>query len=257
MQVCHRFCVTALSRRLARRLADLLRVSDHLWIIGLGVLLPFLYVMGINRFTPLGGRDLGATGTDLLLAQFLGLWLMWLMVPALMVRWRLSKRAGCCGFDGSSCFDRLAVAGAVAYVPLIGWAMRTGSAGSIWQIQIENLGLLYETTKDVSALLWIALAAAGTALIWLVVSVFWSFLTRSDRQFQQATVSRLLVRNYAWMLLVLALAIPGFRAAGQYWFEREKLTKIDPRLAGWSVFEYRVAAENRLELQQILNAPRE
>jgi hypothetical protein len=151
----------------------------------------------------------------------------------------------------------LAVAGAVAYVPLIGWAMLAGSAGSAWQAWIEDLGLLYETTKDISALLWIALAAAGTALVWLVVAVFRSFLTRSERQFQQATVSRLLVRNYAWMLLVLALAIPGFRAAGQYWFEREKLTKFDPRLAGWNTFEYRVAAQHRLELLQILNAPGE
>lgn len=257
IQVCHRFCVTVLSRRLARRVGDLLRVSDHMWIVGLGVLLPFCYVMVINRLTPLGGRDLGITGTELLLAQFLGLGLLWLVVPAQIVRWRLSKRAGCCGFGGLSWFGMLAVAGAVAYVPLIGWAMLGGTVESLWQLRIEDLGRLFQITKAMSPLFWLALASAGTALVWLAVTVFLSLLSRPDRQFQQATASRLLVRNYAWMFLVLALAIPGFCVAGQYWYERDTLTKIDPHLAGWSVFESRITVQNRLELLEILNAPPE
>ena len=60
----YRFRVTVMSRRLARRMEDLLRPSDWGWIFAVGVLLPFVFVMGVNRLTPLGGREFGVRGMD-------------------------------------------------------------------------------------------------------------------------------------------------------------------------------------------------
>ncbi|MES2660134.1 MAG: hypothetical protein V4689_16040 [Verrucomicrobiota bacterium] len=252
---CHRFCVTTLSRRLSRRMEDLLRVSDRAWIVGLGVLLPVFYVMAINRLTPLGGRGLGVKGTVFLLplAHFLGLWLLWLVVPVRVVRWRLSKRARCFGFGRSSWFDWLAVAGAAAFVPLIGWALLAGPAADFWQAWVAELVMMDETKRPPSSLLWAALGCAGITLICLAIAVFRTLLSRSDRQFQSAAASSAVVKTFAWMLIVLALAIPAFQAAGQYWFEREKLMKLDPYRPGWSAYEHRVAEQARRELREVLS----
>ncbi|RYD20388.1 MAG: hypothetical protein EOP88_15225, partial [Verrucomicrobiaceae bacterium] len=104
---CYRFCVTAVSRRLSLRMRDLLDFRDHAWVIGLGVLLPFLFVMAVNRLTPLGGREFGMRGTLMMLplAHFVGLWLLWLVVPVQVIRWRLRRRAGHFGFRGPRWWD--------------------------------------------------------------------------------------------------------------------------------------------------------
>lgn len=251
---CHRFCVSALSRRLGRRMEDLLQISDRVWIVGLGVMLPFFYVMAVNRLTPLGGREMSVAGTTLLLplAHFLGLWLLWLVVPVRVVRWRLWKRAGCFGFGGSSWFDWLAVVSAAAFVPLIGWALLAGSSPNFWQTWVEELGVMDERTLPVFPVFWVALGCAGFSLIWLAVAIFQTWLSRADQQFQRAAASSSLVKSCAWMLIVSSLAIPAFHAAEQQAYEQEKLMKLDPEGPGWSVFESRVAAQARQELRAVM-----
>jgi hypothetical protein len=98
---CYRYRVATLSRRLAGRMEVLLDRTDWAWIIGAGVIAPFAYVMVVNRLTPLGGRDLTVTGAAhwMPVGHFLGLWILWLVVPVQVVRWRMAKRAGKLGFS--------------------------------------------------------------------------------------------------------------------------------------------------------------
>ena len=130
----YRFRVSALSRRLGARMAELLRPADWAWIVGLGILLPFAYVMGINRLTPLGGREFGMRGTALPMpaGHFLGLLVLWLVVPVQIIRWRLAKRAGGFGFSGPSRIGWVAVVCAVAFVPWIGWIAISAPHLSFW-----------------------------------------------------------------------------------------------------------------------------
>ena len=119
----YRFRVALLSRKLARRMEDLLGPSDWTWIMAAGVVLPFAFVMAVNRLTPLGGREFGVRGTLLLMpaGHFLGLWILWLTLPVQIVRWRLARRAAGFGFPGPSWLGWLAVACTAAFIPMIGW----------------------------------------------------------------------------------------------------------------------------------------
>ncbi len=90
-----RFRAPRPARKVASRLLLLLDRTDWLWILGCGVLLPFLYIILINRFTPLGNRQhrLGYYGLLFPFSHYLLLFLCTHFAPTLLIRWRLRKRA--------------------------------------------------------------------------------------------------------------------------------------------------------------------
>ncbi|HEX7261851.1 MAG TPA: hypothetical protein VF258_08560, partial [Luteolibacter sp.] len=250
----YRFRVAVLSRRLARRMEDLLKTADWVWILGAGVLLPFAFAMAINRLTPLGGRAFGTQGMMWLMpaAHFLGLWLMWLVVPAQVIRWRLAKRAGGLGFREPSWLGWLAVTISAAFLPMIGWA-------AISQMHAYWPDALMFDPADASRMSWMFWVAVGMALVsllWVIWRISVALLGRADRQMERTATSLVLVRAYAVILLVLALATFGFKASERYWFKRETLSKFDPTTPGWSVYEARVAVQMRKELREILGYDR-
>ncbi|MEO5713131.1 MAG: hypothetical protein ABIT37_06550 [Luteolibacter sp.] len=244
----YRFRVSALSRRLAGRMVALLGTRDWMWIFGLGVLLPFGWVMVINRLTPLGGREMGFGGVSGLLptGHFLGLLVLWLVIPQLVARWQLAKQAGFVGFAKPSWGSWLATAGAVAFVPLVGWAGISHPFGE-WQFGMPWFGW-----KDVSPRTWMAVPSLGVCAIWLISVVSQALFGRSERHFHQATMSLVLKPVFAAAMLVLALAAPAFKASERYWFAQDKLSKIDPSLPAWSVYEYKIAEQQKKELREIL-----
>lgn len=126
----YRFRSPALIRRLAARMASLLRSSDWIWLLIAGVVLPFCYFMAITRLTPLGGRDFSLTKNDLklfpdtvvplALAQFSGLALLLILVPLLVTRWRLAIRGVAFGFtNGKSWPGFAAVVCAAAFINVL------------------------------------------------------------------------------------------------------------------------------------------
>ena len=254
----YRFRVAVLSRRLARRMEDLLRPSDWGWIIAVGVMLPFAFVMAVNRLTPLGGREFGIQGTALMMpaGHFLGLWALWLILPAQIVRWRLEKRAGGFGFTGPSWMGWLAVACAAAAVPMAGWAAISGSYEVFWLHWVHSIGIDSPINPETSWAFRLAAALLGTSVLWLVVSISIALLSRAERQLYRATASRVLVRVYLAALLVSALATIGFKASQQYWFTQDTLTKFDVSGPGWTRYESKVAAQMINELRQILGYDR-
>jgi hypothetical protein len=239
----YRFRVPVMSRRLARRMEDLLGPSDWAWIFAVSVVLPFIFVMAINRLTPLGGRAFGLTGMNFLLpaGHFLGLLLLWLALPVQVVRWRLAKRAGGFGFPGSSLIGWLAVACATAFVPMVGWA-------AISQVGDSWLGAVSQWPWQ----FWAAAGLAGLATLWVLGSISLAMLGRSERHVYRATSALALVKVYAAAMLVIALASLGFKASERYWFRQDWMTKFDVAGPGWSAFESKVAAQMRKELRETL-----
>ena len=89
-----RFLVLSSIRLPAKRLAGVLRWADWIWVTAVGIVVPVLFFLLISRILAVSGRDYGASHflfvfpTVHLVALFLGL----LILPALVVRWRLQKR---------------------------------------------------------------------------------------------------------------------------------------------------------------------
>lgn len=251
----YRFRVALLSRKLARRMADLLGSSDWAWILVAGVLLPFAFVMAINRLTPLGGREFGVRGTLMLMpaAHFLGLWFLWLILPVQIVRWRLAKRAGGFGFRGPSWIGWLAVVCAAALIPLIGWTAISNLRGEWWE---AGVGPDSEGWRAMPWMFWVAVAAMGVAVFWLIVQVSLAIFGRADRQIYRATSSLVLVRVYAAAMLVIATASCGFKASEHYWFKQDWMSKFDLSGSGWNAYESKVAVQMRKELREIIGYDR-
>jgi hypothetical protein len=245
----YRLRVAVLTRRLARRMEDLLRPPDWGWIVAAGVVLPFVFVMAVNRLTPLGGRDFGVRGTALLMpaGHFLGLLLLWLILPLQIVRWRLAKRAGGLGFPQPSLLGWLAVVAAAAFVPMIGWAAILQVGGS-WPYLGEVSGWSWQ--------LWAAAVLAGVSLLWVTMLVSLALLGRAERHLYRATSSLVLVRTHAAVLLVIALGSIGFKASGRYWLKQDWMTKFDVSGPGWSAYESKVAMQMRKELRELLGFER-
>jgi hypothetical protein len=246
----YRFRVSVMSRRLASRMGDQLRPSDWGWILAAGVVLPFVFVMGVNRLTPLGGREFGVRGMNLLMpaAHFFGLLLLWLTLPLQMVRWRLAKRAGGFGFPGPSLMGCLAAVCAAAFVPLVGWA----AVSELDRFWLNALQLDPKYTSRILLPFWAAAALASLSLLWVTGSVALALLGRSDRHLYRATSALVMVRVFAAAMLLIALASIGFKASERYWFKRDWMSKFDVAGPGWSAFESKVAAQMRKELRETL-----
>lgn len=253
----YRFRVSAMVRRLAGRMTQLVRPVDWAWILGAGVLLPFVFVMAINRLTPLGGRDFGMLGTSLLLpaGHFLGLLVLWLIFPAVIIRWRLAKRAGCFGFSNPSWLSGFVVATAVAFVPWIGWMGITGSPGGFWRNWVGELFFDMEPGGPPAPAFWWTFGLLAVPVLWLAASAWRAVFSRPARLLHRAATSLLLMKAHAVAMLVILLAALGFKAAEQYWFERETLLRTDASTPGWTRYEYLEAVQMRKELREILENP--
>jgi hypothetical protein len=245
----YRFRVAVLPRRLARRMVDLLRPADWGWIIAAGVLLPWVFVMAVNRLTPWGGRAFGVQGMELLLpaGHFYGLVLLWLILPPQVVRWRLRNRAGGFGFPGPTGMGWLVVGCAVAFVPMIGWA-----AISL----VDGEWLKLEDAWKLPWQFWAALALAGVSMVWMAGLILVAIFGRAGGHFHRATSSLVLVRTYAVALLVIALGSIGFKASERDWFKQDWMSKFDVSGPGWTAYEFKVAAQMRKELRGTLGYDR-
>lgn len=249
----YRLRISSMHRGLARRAVELLGASDWAWIAGAGVLLPFGFVMAVNHLTPLGGHGYGLRASGLLLpaVHFLGLWLLWFTVPAQIVRWRLAKRAGAMGLPKATWLGWGMTILAFAFIPLAGWVAVSRSFPRAWERWLAGHDFEIVASAVSPARFWLA---AGLALIliagWIIRALACLFRTRD---LLPATASSLVLTPvFAGTMLIAALAIPVFKASGQYWFERDRMMKPDPSLPGWTAYEAKISVQARKELREAL-----
>lgn len=255
---CFRFRHSLMIRRLASRFHQLLRPIDWLWICGLGLIGPLMFVLAVNRLTPFGGRDFGLLGSFWILpaAHFLALLLYWLLLPPCLIRWRLRKRAAmfadCRVGIGLEWVPIVVLA---VFVPVVGWAATTGVVPQLWVVWFD----WYATPivdRNSEAPLWIAAALLAVTVVWMLVSAGASFLANGRGRLECMPVTRAMQLVAAAAALLALALIPVFKQCEQHWYAQDRLAKFDVTQPGWSRYEYQVAVQMRKELRGILEAPR-
>lgn len=249
----YRFRATRLGWRLAERMESLLGWKDWIWIVGAGVLLPLILVGVVNRFTPLGGRQFGMIGTELLLptVHFLGLVVLWLIASAQVTRWRLARRAGALGFTPAPWAGWLALLCAAAFIPLSGWAVISQSYRPLWKNWL-SLDILIESPPACPWLSWAAIALLAISLIWIFFCVSLALFGSTEKVMRRATSIRILAKPWMAGMILLGLAAVALKASERYWFARDNLGRADPAKPGWTAFEHDISAQLHREMREIL-----
>jgi hypothetical protein len=235
----YRIRLPRLIKRLAARIGTLLDPLDHAWIIGAGVLLPYSYTMMINRFTSLGGRDWSIHGNHLMLpmAQFFGMAVLMLLVPILVARWRLGKKAAVLGIAGErSAWGPRAVVCAAALIPVSGW-FAPREPGFEWYVLLVPLAFFLIVFP----------------LLWLVANSCRALFGSGElRLLARAIVSRALIPAYATAMLLMVAAAPIHKAAERAWFRRDTTMTAVPGFPAVSPYDYAVAKQMRQHIREIL-----
>ncbi|MES2982212.1 MAG: hypothetical protein V4727_07860 [Verrucomicrobiota bacterium] len=230
-----RFFATRSIRLTAKRLPSLLRFSDWIWIFILGIAIPILAFLYISRISPVSGRDYGSS---FFLWVFPGLHLSvlllnLLLIPAVVTRWRLSRRAA--AFKFGSRFDLLSL-------PVIGIML-------IYSLVAYPLLVKYNLTTPVQ----IGLAAP---LVGWLGFVFFNDLriilgSARSRIIQTATAIAV-IPAYPLAIIALCLVLPLYHAGEKYWIPKDKVHLIDPDAPDLGAYEFKVAAQKRKEINAIM-----
>ncbi len=221
-------------RRLASRIESLLLPVDWMWLMGLGLFVPFLFVMSINRFTSLGGRDFSVFGMKLFLpfGHFFTMALLMVIVPVLVTRWRISKRVPFLKSGwGKSWVGWIAVISAMAYVVAIGYLV---VSDSLDRVRVVTAFLLF------------------LPKIWLLAIAVRALIAGPARSLMSCTVARVLVPVYATAMLLMISMAPIFKAAETYWFEHDAFMSLDAKFPGMGTYEYKVAVQLQKGLREAL-----
>ena len=229
-----RFCLPKAVLCLAQRMNALLLPIDWAWILGAGVLLPFGYVTALLRLTPLGGQEWGLMkggGAVLLLANYLTLALLLLVVPVLIARWRLARRAAALGIcSGASLLGWLAVGAGLLFVPLL--AMAVSPVANLNTYLILKLALLLPL------------------LLVILISLVRALAVTFTRQFSRAVVALTLIPTYACGMLLIMASIPVYQAAQARWERRDPMTELTSN--GITPYESKVAGQLLQEVREVL-----
>ena len=229
----YRFCLPQAVLRLAQHMNALLMPVDWAWIFGAGLLLPFGYVTALTRLTPLGGQAWGLKALYGMLpaADFLAMGLLLLVVPALIARWRLGRRAAALGVcPGPARLSWLAVAAGLAFVPLF--------------------GLMEPPFESIEArLAWRAILLVPLLLV-IFSSMVRALAVSFSRQLSRAAVALTLIPAYACAMLLLVASMPVYQVAQASWQKREKMGEVMAN--GGFHCESEVADEILKEVRELL-----
>ncbi|MEI7956593.1 MAG: hypothetical protein WCJ66_15620 [Verrucomicrobiota bacterium] len=205
----YRFCLPQAVLGLAQHMNALLMPVDWAWIFGAGLLLPFGYVTALTRLTPLGGQAWGLKALYGMLpaADFLAMGLLLLVVPALIARWRLGRRAAALGVcPGPARLSWLAVAAGLAFVPLF--------------------GLMTPPFESIEArVVWRAILLVPLLLV-IFSSMIRALAVSFSRQLSRAAVALTLIPAYASAMLLLVASMPVYQVAQASWQKQEKMGEV-------------------------------
>lgn len=236
----YRFRPPRVIRDLSARMEFLLSPVDWAWLCMAGIP-PFLYCLVITRLTPLGGSEANILagfidlpyfdGVLLPMAQFAGLFFMMLILPILVARWRLGKRAAFFGFGRARLWPgAIAFISAAAAIPVLGWAV----------------------TRDSEIALKISWGLFVIPLAWILAVVIRAMTAGANHLLHLTTAARVLVPAYSAAMLVLLLATPFYMMSRQRWFEQDTMNHLDAAYPSLSKFEYQLSVAARQELRDAL-----
>jgi hypothetical protein len=222
-------------RLTAKRLAILLRPGDWVWVFLCGIVLPLTIFLAISRMTPLGGRDYGLKHFLLLFPgiHLLAILMNLLLAPALLIRWRLSKRLAPFGIGSGG--GRIS---GVILLAILLWSL-------VAYPVLVRFGLAVPALIGLSAvpLLWV-----GNVFL----NVMQAILGKPRQRIVSTATSAALPPAYAMGIIALCLCLPIFIASEKDWLAQDTLFRTAPDAPDLGAYEFKVAAEKRREINAIL-----
>lgn len=216
-------------RLLAMRGCQLLKVADWVWVLLVGIIIPVVVVVSISWFTPAGGSGQSVKTTlreplvCLPAAHYLALFLMLIILPVVIARWRLSVRARAFGFPGVSWVGLAVVAGLVCYV----------------------VGYLYVH--------WVLMnVALYAAVLWLMVMVGFGLFGRPTGLLRRLMIGRMILPAYLLGMVCMTGVSAASMASYQEWFRKDDFMKLSAEAPAMIPYEYKVAKQLREEVDAIL-----
>ncbi|MFM2197478.1 MAG: hypothetical protein RLZZ505_910 [Verrucomicrobiota bacterium] len=235
-----RFTATPMIRVPAKRMVGVLCMADWAWVIGFGVVLPILCFLLVTRFTPLGGREYGVMFFQAAFpgVQFAALLLALLIVPAIVVRWRLGKILAPFGFG-----DRFTVPLALAVMAMI----------ALWSLAALPVVEHLTKAKLLNHFTFAALAAPPVlCLCLLFANALRSILGKPAARLAQCATGIAVLPAYPIAILFLCALTPIYSAGEKRWLAKETLLRIDPDAPDLGAYEFKVAAQKRKEINAIM-----
>jgi len=230
-----RFRASPLYRKISARIELLLTKTDWAWILCIGVILPFLYVILINRFTPLGGREYGIKGLGLIFPfiHYLLLLLSILSTPVLIIRWRLRTKTEAFSFSHRE--------SAVGWIILLIGLILVPCAYPL----AMSIGADYDDFRLLLVIpfLW---------KIAILVTCCRALFGKPELRITRAAAARSLIPAYALGILLFASLFPIFDASERHWNSHDRLMTLDPKYPGMTPYEYKVGAQLREEVKGML-----
>ena len=215
--------------RLSKRLQDLFRANDWVWILGGGVLAPVLWYFAITRLTPFSAREWSMRPSGFLLpaVQLGSLTVLMLVASSVIASTRLATRAGFLGLN-----PRL---------PWLGWL-----AVILAALAILLVGALPLISELGNMLFFTGCTLAGLSLLWWV----WGFarLFLGKRSLRHATLARMMVPAWLFGMLVFALLMPVHYAEERHWIQQDHLLEITAESPATTRYERDLTEVLRKEL---------
>lgn len=232
-----RFRQSAVVRALSPSMTEFLRVSDYLWIAGLGVLIPIAWFLTIQFLTPFGVREWSLRLTAMIVpfAQVGAAVLLVVVATLVTAGWRLGVRGAVFGLRGKRQW--------------IGWVMV-----AILVISIPAIGALpgWMPVQSERMLQFSLGVLLGAPVLWLGVSLLLNLVNRADQSLRRATLARLMIP--AWMFATAAFAclIPVYHHSEKHWFKNDSLTGLANPEVEFSRYEAEVAKVFHKELRELM-----
>ena len=219
----------------AKRLACLLRPVDSVWVFLCGIALPIAVFLAINRLTPLGGREYGLKHFLFLFPgiHLLAIAMNLLLAPALLLRWRLSKRLAPFGLGSGG--------GRISSIVL--------SAILLWSLAalplLVRFGLSHPALIGLSAvpLLWV-----GNVFLNTIQGI----IGKPQQRIVRTTAAAALPMAYAMSIIALCATLPIPISSEKHWVPQDTLFRIDPDAPDLGAYEFKIAAQVRKEINTIL-----
>lgn len=225
-----------LQHALSASLLRLLRPGDWAWIIGGGILLPFAYHQIITEMTPLGAKEWSLRASLFMTpsGQFGAMISLMIVLPLLIARWRLGRRAGAVGLASRTSFwERAAIVLCILALPSFGVPFLMGKAGG-------------------DALIAASCLLAALQLCTLLIGIR-ALFGRRGQLVRRIALSRIMLPAYTAGMLLLAAMTFIYHAAEIHWLAKDTLMMWTVEKPGIGRYEYDAAQQFQKEFFEILH----
>lgn len=219
----------------AKRIAKLLGFSDWVWIFGFGIALPVLVFFYISRLSPVSGRDYSCSHFEFAFPgiHLSALLLTLLLAPAIIARWRLTRRAAAFSFGSRLDLLAPAVIGVLLVYAVVAFPL----------VMLLPSNDLTQFGLSLPLLGWLGFVFFNGLRI---------FLGSARSRLIQTATSIAVIPAYPLAIVTLCLTLPIYIKAERSGLAEDKRNFVDPVTSELVGYDYQVAAQMRKEINAIM-----